>query len=106
MGWDPNACGQDQPDFGRRGPERGEDDAVSCQRRAGAARARARQMNVHVVAFEANDVEFTPVSLHERADDLSADALDLFLRTLVHDGCACGRKVQTVFCRALIRQLA
>jgi hypothetical protein len=51
-------------------------------------------MNVHIVAFEANDVKFTPVGLYERADDLSADALDLFLRTLVHDGCACGRKVQ------------
>jgi hypothetical protein len=51
-------------------------------------------MNVHVVAFEANDVKFTSVGLDERADDLSANALDLFLRTLVHDGCACGRKVQ------------
>jgi hypothetical protein len=46
-------------------------------------------MDVYVVAVEPYEVQLAPVGFHERAQDLPADSLDLFLRTLVHDGCAC-----------------
>jgi hypothetical protein len=46
-------------------------------------------MDVYVVAVEPYEMQLAPVGFHERADDVPADSFDLFLRTLVHDGCAC-----------------
>lgn len=46
-------------------------------------------MDVHVVAFESNEVKLAAVGLYERRDDVATDLLDLLFRTLVHGGIVC-----------------
>ena len=46
--------------------------------------AQARQVDVHVVAVDANEIHLAAVGLHERREDLAANLRDLRLGSVVH----------------------
>jgi hypothetical protein len=78
--------------FGCGRAESGKNHVARGERRPWATSASARKVNVNLVAVESNEVELTAVRSDERCNDLTANLLDLLLRTLVHGGNACEKR--------------
>jgi hypothetical protein len=68
---------EDYANFRRCCTKRRYDYLVLREGGTGAACTRAGQMNVNVVAIEANDVHFPPIGPDERRQNLSADSFDV-----------------------------
>jgi len=76
--------GQDDPDLRRRGAQGWQDHLLARDGSARASRAHAREVDMDIVAVEADQVHLSPVGGDERSEDLVTDPLDMVLRSLVH----------------------